>query len=345
MLSPRSVLALDLGGTQIRAAVVLPDGTRIGRIARPTPVAQGPAAVIDAAEEALREAGAAAPAEHPAAIGISAPGPLDPWTGVIVSPPNLGAAFHGVPIASEIERTLGLPTFLERDTNVAALGEMAFGIARGCEDFLYLTVSTGFGGSIVSRGQLMLGPDGMAGELGHLQVERDGPRCGCGGIGHVEALCSGAAIARDAQAAINAGLSPFLAQRAHDREAPADARDVADGELAGDPWCTNRWERARGAFAAAIVGAVNLLNPTLIVVGGSIAEHQADRLFQPARDAVSTGTFPVPGRRVKIVPAMLGADVSLAGIYPLVASRLEDPAFDRADQLRRQGTGLVTAHA
>ena len=312
--------------------MVLPDGTRLGRIAMATPVSEGPEAVIAASADSLRHAWAAAASQgrEAMAIGISSPGPIDPWAGVIVSPPNLGLAFHGVPIAAELEQLLGLPAYLERDTNVAALGEMAYGAARGCEDFLYLTVSTGFGGAIVTRGQLLLGPDGTAGELGHLQVELEGPLCGCGGQGHVEALCSGRAIARDAQTALETGRSAFLTRRAAGKSTPVDARDVADGDAAGDPLCEELMGRARAAFAAAIVGAVNLLNPTLIVVGGSIAEHQGDRLFGPAREAVSIGTFAVPGRRVKIVPAMLGGDVSLAGAWPLVASRFGDPAWHRS---------------
>ncbi len=311
--------------------MVLPDGTRLGRVARPTPVAEGPQAVIDASVESLRQAWTAAGADgrDVMAIGISSPGPINPWTGVIVSPPNLGTAFHGVPIVAEIEQGMDLPAFLERDTNVAALGERAFGAARDCDDFLYLTVSTGFGGAIVTRGELMLGPDGTAGELGHLQVELDGPLCGCGGQGHVEAMCSGAALARDGRIAVDSGRSPFLAARATGKNGPVDAHDVADGEIAGDPLCAELMNRARAAFAAAIVGAVNLLNPSLIVVGGSIAEHQGDRLFAPAREAVSIGTFPVPGRRVKIVGAQLGGDVSLAGAHPLVASRFGDPVWRR----------------
>ena len=345
MLSPRPVLALDLGGTQIRAAVVLPDGSRVGRVARPTPVSKGPEAVIAASVAAMEEArkNAQGHGAEVVAIGVSAPGPLNPWDGVIVSPPNLGTGFHGVPIAAELEQRLGLPTYLERDTNVAALAEMAYGAARGCEDFIYITVSTGFGGSIMSRGRLMLGPDGMAGELGHLQVERDGPLCGCGGAGHVEALCSGRAIARDAKTALETGRSPFLTQRAAEKDGPIDAADVAEGEAAGDHLCEELLDRARAAFAAAIVGAVNLLNPTLIVVGGSIAEHQGDRLFDPAREAVSTGTFPVPGRRMKIVPAMLGGDVSLAGAYPLVASRLGDPEWSRRPPAPGQASGAPGA--
>jgi glucokinase len=331
-LSSRPVLALDLGGTQIRAAVVLADGSRLSRNTRPTPVDEGPAAVLDAAAEALHEARITAgePGREVLAIGISCPGPIDPWAGLIVSPPNLGPAFRGMPIAALLEERLGLPAWLERDTNVAALGEMAYGAARGCRDFLYLTVSTGFGGAIVSNGSLILGPDGTAGELGHLQVDRDGPLCGCGGSGHVEAYCSGRALARDGQTAVETGRSAFLSERSAGASGAVDAHDVADGEAAGDPVCAALMDRARAAFAAAIVGAVNLLNPSLIIVGGSIAEHQGDRLFAPARNAVSIGTFAGPGRRVSIVPAMLGGDVSLAGAHPLVASRFGDPVWSRA---------------
>src|SRR5436853_459822 len=105
MLSPRPVLALDLGGTQIRAAVVLPDGSRVGRVAGPTPVSEGPDAVIAASAAALKRARAAAgrQAADVIAVGVSAPGPLNPWQGVIVSPPNLGTAFHGIPIAAQLE--------------------------------------------------------------------------------------------------------------------------------------------------------------------------------------------------------------------------------------------------
>ena len=189
----RPVLALDLGGTQVRAATVMDDGSRIARHARPTPIELGPDAIVQACIEMLAAALAGTPVDRQgeiAGIGISSPGPINPWTGTIVSPPNLGPEVHDIPIAAALERALGLPAYLDRDTNVAALGERAFGAARGCDDFLYLTVSTGIGGAIVISGRLVHGPDGMAGELGHVSIELDGPPCGCGGQrppgGHLE---------------------------------------------------------------------------------------------------------------------------------------------------------------
>ena len=279
--------------------------------------------------EMLTAARAETPAETRSAlagIGVSSPGPIGPWSGVIVSPPNLGPQFHDIPIATDLEAALGLPVYLERDTNVAALGEQAFGVARGVDDFLYVTVSTGIGGAIMSGGQLIHGPDGMAGELGHVSIELDGPLCGCGGSGHLEAISSGVALARDARAAVARGESPFLAARAAGPAglAALDARAVAEGEDAGDPVSSALMAHARRAFAMACAGFVNAFNPELIVVGGSIAEHQGDRLLGPARDEIKRGSFPTPGARVRIVVPELGPDVSLAGCVPLVSGRLGD---------------------
>ena len=115
-----------------------------------------------------------------AGIGVSSPGPVDPRTGYVVEPPNLGPRFRDVPLAPALADALGLPAFLDRDTNIAALGERAFGAAQGEDDFIYLTVSTGVGGAIVTGGELLHGPDGLAGELGHVPVTLDGPRCVAG---------------------------------------------------------------------------------------------------------------------------------------------------------------------
>jgi glucokinase len=293
-------------------------------------VADGPAAIVRACIRALEHARAAAPAElrdSILGIGISTPGPVDPRRGVVVQTPNMGPDFHDVVIAPEISRALDLPAFLDRDTNVAALGEMAFGAARGCADFLFLTVSTGVGGAIVSRGRIFHGPDGTAGELGHTPVAMEGV-CGCGGVGHLEAYASGTALARFGREAIAAGKSPFLAQRAETKGVHAiEARDVAEGEDSGDKACHAIMELGRRAFAVACVGFVDAFNPTRIVVGGSIAAHQGDRLLGPARAEVAATAFKTPRSRVQIVSAELGDDVGLAGCHPLVISRLGDPAW------------------
>jgi glucokinase len=163
------VLALDLGGTQIRAAVVQPDGRVLGARRSRTPVESGGAAIVAACIAGLR----AVMQDHLATadrtpfvgIGIAAPGPVDPHVGLIIDPPNLGRSFHDTPLAALVADALGLPTFLDRDTQVAALAEGRFGAAAGCPDYVYLTVSTGIGGAVVTGGRLLRGP-GLVGR-GH----------------------------------------------------------------------------------------------------------------------------------------------------------------------------------
>lgn len=324
---PPIVLALDLGGTRIRAAVV--EGAALRhRVAVPTPVALGAKVVVGACLDALHEVGrlASAAGEPPIlAVGISSPGPVDPASGVVVDPPNLGPTFHDIPLAGIVERELGLPAVLDRDTQVAALGEGAYGAAQGVADFVYVTVSTGVGGAVVSGGRLLRGPDGTAGELGHVLVDRDGPLCGCGARGHLEAFASGRAIAtraREALASGAAGTDGPLAALAREHGESFGAREVARAEEQGDPAAAAIMADARDAFAQACVSFADVFDPDLIVVGGGLAVGQGDRLLDPARDAVRRLAFRLPAARVRIVPAALGPDVSLVGAGVLARERL-----------------------
>lgn len=320
------ILAVDLGASRIRAGVVRPNGTIVARADGPTRAADGPAAVIADAIALLERVRAQAPGavrDSIDALGIGAVGPLDIATGHIRQPPNLPRTFGDVPLSGPLGDALGLPTAIDRDTHVAALGERAFGAARGAVDFLYLTVSTGIGGAIVADGRLVAGRDGVGGELGHLPVDIDGPLCGCGARGHLEAIASGSGIARAAAEAIEAGRAPGL-RALRDRLAPEalTARDVAAAEDTGDAAAVEIMDRARAAFAAAAVGLVDMFAPELIVVGGSVARAQGERLLGPARAAIRELAFPIAARRVRIVEAKLGDDVGLVGAMPLVMARL-----------------------
>lgn len=297
----RPILALDLGGTNLRTAVVMPDGRVVGRRVTSTPATAQ--AVVDAAARGLRESASMARRKlggrlEPDAVGISAPGPLDPWTGVLVDPPNLDQSLWDFALAPALGRELGIAAYLERDTQVAALGEGAFGAAKGLIDYVYLTVSTGVGGAVVSDGKLLRGPDGNAGELGHLTVDADGPLCGCGARGHLEAISSGSAIARAYGASAGS--------------------EVAAREAAGDERAHDVMDTARAAFAAAMVSIVNVFNPQRVIVGGGVAIGQGDRLLDPAREAVQRLAFRRQAARVEIVPAQLGDDVGLIGALSLV---------------------------
>jgi glucokinase len=195
---------------------------------------------------------------------------------------------------------------------------------------MYVTVSTGLGGAVYADGRLLLGPDGTAGEIGHVTLLEGGPRCGCGGVGHLEAISSGSGLAgqaRDCIVSTTAGvsISPFLAER--EAVAPLTGRDVAEGELAGDSICTALMARARRAFAIACVGWVNTFNPERIVIGGTVAQRQGERWLEPARAEIAATGLRSPSARVQIVAAELGEDVGLVGAWPLVAERHGDPMW------------------
>ena len=301
-----TVAAIDLGGTHLRTAVVTVDGEVRGRRHARSRVDAGPDAVVDQATRQLAESIAehvAAGGAAPTALGVSSPGPLDPHLGLLLDPPNLPRGFHDYPLAERLASATGLPCRVERDTQVAALGEGRFGAARGLADYLYLTVSTGVGGAVVSDGRLLRGERGLAGELGHLLVDADGPMCGCGARGHLEAICSGTGIARAA--------SEVLGR-------PMTAAEVAAAEDAGDALAAKVMDYARRSFAAACVSLVDIFAPRRIVVGGGVAMGQGERLLAPAREAVNRFAFREQAAQVEIVAAALGDDVGLLGAVPLL---------------------------
>ena len=326
-LADRPVLAIDLGGTQIRAALITPDLAVHERRAVPTRDEEGVDAVVaricEVAAEVLADARAAGlPA--PAAAGISAPGPLDPWRGIVLATPNL-AGWRDVPLGARVAEAIDLPVFVERDTNVAVMAEWRYGAARGARTVIYVTVSTGIGGGAIIDKRPLIGPDGTAGEIGHIVAELDGPRCGCGRIGHVEAISSGTALARDARALIDGGGSPRLAELAASGAAvdaalvarAADDGDQASADLLGHAWIV---------IGATCASLVNVLNPDVIVIGGSIAEHRPE-LLDVVRAEIRQRAFAIPASRARVEPAALKDDVSLIGALPIVAERLADPAF------------------
>jgi glucokinase len=325
------ILAIDLGGTQIRAAYVTPDLHLSSRRAIETNDQEGVDAVVDRICTLAAEARADARATGlpaPAGLGISSPGPLDPWRGVVVAPPNL-AGWHDVPLVERVEAVLDLPTFLERDTNVAVMAEWRHGAAREAHNVIYITVSTGIGGGIVVDDRPLIGPDGTAGEVGHVTVELDGPLCGDGSPGHAEAIGSGTAIAREGRALLEQDRAPRLA--AIFAASGADelgAEHVARAADEGDAACQAVLDRAWVAIGALCSSLVNLLNPEVIVIGGSIAVHRPE-LFDVVRREIGRRSFATPARRVRVVPAEHGDDVSLIGLLPIVNERLHDPAYRR----------------
>ncbi|MCJ7510175.1 MAG: ROK family protein, partial [Dehalococcoidia bacterium] len=183
--------AVDLGGSKILSIIAHGDGRRLGEDRRPTDAEAGPDAVLErivgSLEGALAKAGLGQ--GDLAAVGICCPGPCDIDAGVLSSAPNL-PGWRDVPICRYLEERLGVPARLENDANAAALGEHVYGAGRGCRHLIYMPLSTGIGGGLIIDGRLYRGATGVAGELGHMTIEPDGPLCGCGNRGCLEALAS-----------------------------------------------------------------------------------------------------------------------------------------------------------
>lgn len=325
-VADRSILAIDLGGTQIRAAHVSPDRTVSCRRAVETRDEEGVEAVIDrlcATARAVLEDAQQAGLPAPVGIGISSPGPLDPWKGIVVAPPNL-AGWRDIPLVARVEEAIGLPTYLERDTNAAVMGEWRYGAAAGADDVIYVTVSTGIGGGLVVDGRPVIGKDGTAGEIGHITVDIDGPLCGDGQPGHAEAVGSGRAIAREGRALLARGEAPGLAALAADAE--VDAELVAQAADEGDAACQEVLDRAWVAVGAMCAGLVNALNPEVIVLGGSIGCNRPE-LPSAVRAEIDRRAFPAPARRVRVELTKFAGDVSLIGLLPIVNERMTDPSY------------------
>lgn len=305
-------LAVDLGGSRLRVATVDADGAIVRRHERVTPASEGPDAIVAAIVHDLRDVARTEGllAHECAALGVAAPGPLAPASGVVHATPNL-PGWVEVPLAQMLRSALGLPVRVNNDANLAGLGEARLGAGRGCDPLLYLTVSTGVGGAILLGGDLVQGAVGLAGELGHVIVQADGPTCNFGHPGCLEALSSGTAIARRAAEAVADGHPTALARLARDGR-QITARDVAEAARDGDALAAGIWNRAARCLGLAIGSLVNVFDPQRVVLGGGLTAS-----WDLLRDPVLAGAAEVvmcPGARpFDLVPAALGDDAGLVG--------------------------------
>ena len=244
-----------------------------------------------------------------AAIGVAAPGPLDPARGMIIHSPNLGWKDHL--FGPALGALVGAPVGLEDDANAGALGEALLGAGAGRDPVVYLTLSTGVGAGVVVGGRIVRGAHQVAGEVGHLTVDPAGPRCGCGGRGHVEAFVGGAGLARRAAATWPSGTL------ADGSAAPPDAAAILRLARAGDPNAMRLANEAADALARAIAALSAVLDPGAIIVGGSLGLGQRGLVRRAAGHArrlvIAEAGAPL------VVPAAYGERSPLVGAAVLAA--------------------------
>ena len=307
------VLAVDLGGTNLRVAVVGTDGSLSHRQHAPTRSELGPDSVLERMAELVQSVASEAGLPEDAPVGIASPGPINPREGIVYFTPNL-PGWLDVPLGPRIEQLTGRLTVTGNDANCAGLGEVAFGAGAGATDVIYLGLGTGVGGAVVSGGHLVDGVRGLGAELGHMCVAMDGPRCTCGGLGCLEAYVAGWAIARDGELAATTAdgaaiLRAGAKQGIHAGTIAAAARD-------GDEMARTLLARAGRALGVAIGTLTNIFNPQLVVIGGGVA-RVGDYLLQPAREIVSSHCFHAMREDMGIVEATLGDDGGLFGAAAL----------------------------
>lgn len=312
------VLAVDLGATNIRAALVTRDGKIVRRASRSTSVAGEPRSVVDRMAASIAEIDAGIDADIP--IGIASPGPLDPRAGTILFTPNL-PDWRDVPLVAWMEEATGRRVALQNDGNCGALGEVDFGSAAGVDDLVYLALGTGIGGGIISGGMLVDGRRGLGAEVGHVVIALDGPRCTCGSIGCLEAFASGWAIRRDAELVAATADGDRLRELAADGELHAGIVAAAADE--GDPAAAAIMRRAGRALGAAIGAFANLFNPSMVVIGGGVA-GVGETLLSHTREAIPQHSFIDMRRDLTIGYSSLGNDTGLLGAAALAFRNFGD---------------------
>ncbi|MEW2430541.1 ROK family protein [Micromonospora sp. NPDC047644] len=309
MSDDRVVVALDVGGTGMKCALVRPDGVVVRTERHATDAARGPAAVVGTILDVAGGLADKARADGltPIAVGIAVPGVVDEARGVAVWSANVG--FRDVPLRDLAVQRLGLPTALGHDVRVGGLAEARLGAGRGTGHVLFVAIGTGIAAAHVVDGTAAVGAHGAAGEIGHILVRPDGPRCGCGRPGCLEAVASAAAIGRRyAELAGDTADTPVTA--AEVAEPPVTAAEVAQRAAAGEPLAGQVWQEAIEALADGLASGQALFDVATIVLGGGLAQA-GDRLLTPLRAALHERmTF---HREPQLVAAALGDEAGCLG--------------------------------
>lgn len=301
-------IAVDIGGTRMRAACYRPGSHTPVRLERISTRAAGEKPL-----ERLKMLVASVwPSDEPVlSIGVAAPGPLDPFTGEVLEAPNI-PGWVNLPLRRELEERFETPVVLGNDANLAALGEWRFGAGQGHLNLVYLTISTGIGGGVICDGHLLIGQRGLAAELGHITVDTDGPMCGCGQRGHLEAVAAGPAISAWVQSQIEQGAQSVLTGRA-----PLTAEQVAAAAREGDSLSQAAFRRAGNFIGHAVADYLHIFNPSIVIFGGGVSQS-GDLLLDPVRKAIPERVLSTHYLdNLQIVTAQLGDQAGLMGALAL----------------------------
>jgi glucokinase-like ROK family protein len=315
--------AVDLGASSIDIEVINGRLEPLAAYHEAADIRSGPRPILQRVNELLAKARSDGAYRRLDAIGIGVPGPVSFRDGVPVSPPIM-PGWDRYPVRELLAREHGCPAVVDNDVNIMAIGERHGGVAHSVDDFLFIKIGTGIGCGIHLNGTVFRGVDGCAGDIGHIQVESGGPICSCGNTGCLEALFSGAALARDALAAARAGDSPALSERLA-ASTVLSARDVADGAAEGDVTCIRLIREGGRRVGGVLATLVSFANPSMIVIGGGLAQL-GHVLLAEIRSVVYRRSLPLATGNLPVVLSELGGRAGVTGAAVLAS----DMAFEQA---------------
>lgn len=318
------VLGVDLGGTNVRAAVIDRSGKIIGEGRADSKAQEGLSFTIEQIIEAVRTALAASsvPIDDIAGVGIGVPGTHKSEEGIVVWSPNF-KDWNDVQLLAPIVERLGVPAYMGNDANVAAFGEYTFGAGRGAKVMVMFTIGTGIGSGLVMNGRSYLGVTETAPEMGHHIILADGPRCGCGRYGCVESLCRRDAIIDRAARKAHAGRHTSLIEKSGHDLRYITPKMISEAAAEGDAISIETYEEVGYYMGIAVANAINILNPDKIVIGGGIA-LAGDVLFEPIRKTVEVNALYPALQACQILSAELGDDAGVLGGAALVLQKMDD---------------------
>ena len=298
------VIGIDMGASHVMLILADFSGRQLHEIEVPMDINEGPqiclARVAELVDQLLKEAGMSL--SQISAVGVGVPGPIVQKEGMVSGPPIM-PGWDRYPIRDHLQELWQVPVSLNNDAELGAVGEWAYGAGRGEHNLAYIKVGTGIGAGLLLEGQIYRGSTGCAGEIGHITIDENGPLCTCGNRGCLEAIAGGAAIARKAMEAVRMGQRTQLAEMVHNGK--LTVADVMNAARHGDHLAQRITAEAGMHLGTAIANIVNLFNPSMVVIGGSVGQI-GDLLLEPIRLTVQRRSLLVASRNVRITAALLG---------------------------------------
>ena len=300
---------IDLGGTTINIGLITQDGEIVAEKRCASKVEDGVDHVLDQIVLIIRDLIEPAGKQFSLQVmGIGTAGNVNIEKGILIEATNF-PNWHNIPIGMELEKRLHIPVFVDNDANVAAIGEHAYGAGRGVSEMLMVTLGTGVGGGLILRGKIYRGSNGVAGEFGHTVIQQNGPICGCGRNGCVEAFIGTRGIIQNVRTRLESGRKSLLNKIESEKMTP---KDISEAAQKGDTVAIEVFRDVGSYLGIALGNVANLLNIERVVVSGGVAKA-GEFILKSAREYLSRTALKIPGETIQVHLSTLGDRAGMVG--------------------------------